>query len=71
MLQCILIHGVFVANEQVEEMTTLPGSDKGSNNVADSVLVGPLAPLTILVVLISKVLPQDTGKRSRWVKITS
>lgn len=60
-LKNILIHGVLVSYKQVKQVTTLPGSNKWTQNVADCILVGPLAPFAVLIVLIGKVLPNNAS----------
>lgn len=69
--QDVFVHDVFVSAQQVEEVTTLPGTNERSEDVADRVLIGPLAPLAAVVILVGEVLPDDARKCGRWIQVTA
>jgi hypothetical protein len=52
-------------------VASLPGTNEWTNNVADRVLISPLAPLSLLVVLERKVLPNYASERSCWVEVAA
>ena len=52
-------------------MACLPGANEWANNVADRILISPLAPLSLLVVLEREVLPDYARERSCWVEVAA